>query len=415
MKQFKPFLLFLSLLLLFENKSIFCDDNYVFAPFISRLKAFEDNSSVKITWKDSRDIKGSYLIYRHTEPITRNNFADAFLVDEILPGTESYSDTVIPNTGFYYAVVVKNEKGDVFNIFLPYRNVTSKPVTVESINRIGDSAASVKYLTVTGKKDSLILSFSPSSSDRQLAVLRNIDPIFTADDIINSTILGIIPSHRKSYTDFPIPGVPCYYCIVDAELLKNLNVELIPFENTTLNAAEIPIPSGTLQLAALPEKRISPLPGYRLFNYLETGESIKTLLPEYSYSIRKLSQKTDAIIDSVLAKADVEYSMMETALLEQPETIPDDSEEKRLSIIIEKYINNNLWEEAEKSLSDLTRTSASKSFRNKAGYYLGQAYYFQGKSEKAYLEFLKSSESYYPESRKWMENILSLRSQKEKL
>ncbi len=397
------------LLILLLQPGAPCEENFVFAPFISRLKAVESNSLINITWKDSRDIDGTYLIYRHTEEINRNNFADAFLVDEIPQGAENYSDSTINNTDFYYAVIAKNKEGNIFDIFLPYRNITLKPVSIKSIDKIGENTASVRYLTAAAAKDSIFLDFNADSPERYLAVLRHIEPIFGREDILSSTILNIIPSYRKSYTDYPIPGVPYYYCVIDAELLKNLNAELIPFENTTLSAAEIALTPGQEKQSNLSALRAEPLPGFKINNYLETGSRIKTAGPEYNISFKKISDSTKNKIDLLISGYNINTEELIPVTLEMPEkTVKNGktAEEIRLSVIIEKYFLKRNWQESVKNLLDLSRTSERKSLKNRVSFYLGQSYYFLDRPEYAFFEFLKSSESFYPESRVWLDKIL---------
>ncbi|MDX9800574.1 MAG: hypothetical protein RBT69_04470 [Spirochaetia bacterium] len=406
---YKVIILITLLSAVFNPFNVLGEETLVFAPFISRLKASEHNSLINISWKDSRDIKGTYLIYRHTEVINRNNFSDAYLVDEIPSGVENYSDRVINNTDFYYAVIVKNSEGNAFDIFLPYRNITLKPVSVKSREKIGESAASVRYLTAVTAKDSIILDFNADSAERNLAVLRHDEPIFSREDILSSTILDIIPSYRKSYTDYPIPGVPWYYCVIDAELLKNLNVPLVPFENTTLSAAEIELTPGQYKLSNLSVKRAEPLPGFRINNYLESGGKIKTTRDDFSIFRKKTDASTKAKIESIKLKYKIDYHVkLEPVTLDMPENsekYEENGDELRLSVIVEKYFLKERWEDSVKNLLNLSRT-ARKSLKNKVSFYLGQSYYFLDKPEHSFFEFLKSSESFYPESRIWIDNIL---------
>jgi hypothetical protein len=280
------------------------------------------------------------------------------------------------------------------------------PVSVKTIEKTGDNAAIVRYLNVSAKNDSLILSFNSSVQDRHLAVLRNIEPIFTNNDIATSTILNLIPSYRKSYTDFPIPGVPYFYAVVDSELVKTMNAELVPFENATINSSEIPITSRDMTVAELYPGRRKPLPGYRLYNYLETGEKIQNTLTEYSRKKEKLTEKSDTIVSYLKSRYIPVEKTPEPDILDVDKNSNENSGETRLKIIIEKYFMAQDWENVEKTLEDLLRSTEKKSLKNRLNYYLGQAYFFRNKPEKAFICFLTASESYYPEAKKWMDNII---------
>ena len=402
MKYFKLF--YVIIFSFFLTNNIYSAENYVFAPFVSRLKAVEENSLIKLTWKDTGDIKGTCLIYRHTEKISRNNFNDACLLAEISKGIEQYTDTAMSGTDFYYSVLVKNTEDKIFDIFIPYRNVTFRPVSISKIKKIQDNITKISYLRVSEKKDSLYLTFRTSNPDRNTAVLRSHSPVFTVDDVKNADLLAVISSGKESYTDFPIAGIPCYYTVVDAELLKSFNIDIVPFENTTISPSEIKITEKTIQdyiktISLRPE----PLPSVLLDRNLETGNRISSSSREF-FPFRKTSAETDMIIKSITEK-EIKEKEMEQELLNK-EDFYNYKEDLQLSVLINRYFFIKDWENLEIKLRDYIRSSRSKSLVKRASFYLGQAYYFTGNYEKAFMEFLTSSESYYPESKKWMDNIL---------
>ena len=77
-----------------------------------------------------------------------------------------------------------------------------------------------------------------------------------------------------------------------------------------------------------------------------------------------------------------------------------------ISVLLNKYFFKKEWKNLQIKLIDFKRNNNQKSLLRKASFYLGQCYYFQGEKQKAFLEFLTASDSFYPESRKWMDNIL---------
>jgi hypothetical protein len=393
------------ILMFLMTHSAYTSDNYVFAPFVSRLKAVENDSSIKLSWKDSRDIKGSCLIYRHTEKISRNNFSDAFLVAEIPLETENYTDTAMAETDFYYSVLVKNETGNIYDIFIPYRNVTSNPVSISNIKKIDDNITHISYLRVSEKKDSLYLTFRSSNPERNAAVLRSSRPIFTVEDIKTAALLSIIPSLKGSYTDFPIAGIPFYYCVVDAQLLKSYNITIIPFENSTISPSEIKISDNSI--AAFQKAvylRPEPLPAIFIDRDVITGRKISSGYNNF-FPEKDIKPVTEKIILSIIKENPLAESVMESEIL-NPDDYYNQKENIQLSVLIERYFFKNEWAELKKKLMDFIRTSDRKSLKDRGSFYLGQCYYFTGEYNRAYLEFLASSDSFYPESKKWMNNIL---------
>ncbi len=180
--------------------------------FVSRLKAVEDNSSIQLSWKDSGDAEGTYVIYRHTEKISRDNFLDAFKVAEVKKGTQEYIDTAMAGTDFYYTVLLKKSSGKIYDIFIPYRNVTSNPVSISVIRKIDDNITHITYLRVIEKTDSLYLTFRSSNPERNIAVLRSTLPVFTTDDLKRADLLSVISSGKDNYTDFQLQGYLLLYC-----------------------------------------------------------------------------------------------------------------------------------------------------------------------------------------------------------
>ena len=393
------------LFILFILTSTFLSaENYVFAPFVSRLKAVEDNSSIHLSWKDSGDSEGTYIIYRHTEKISRDNFSDAFKVAEIQKGIQKYIDTAMAGTDFYYSVLLKKSSGKIYDIFIPYRNVTSNPVSISEIKKIDDNITHITYLRVTEKTDSLYLTFRSSNPERNIAVLRSREPVFSADDLKKADLLSVISSGKDNYTDFPIAGISYYYTAVDAELLKSYNIDIIPFENTTISPAEIKI---TDQVISAYKKSINirpePLPAVFIDRNIRTGDKIQSAYSRL-YPEKKLSQKTAAVIKKMTEKEAKNNEM--TAELLNREDFYTQKENISLSVLINKYFFKNEWKDLELKLIDFKRNNNQQSLLRKASFYLGQCYYFQGEKEKAFLEFLSASESFYPESRKWMDSIL---------
>ncbi len=402
MKGFRNCLLFSIMLVL--STSYVQAENYVFAPFVSRLKAVEENSSIKLTWKDSGDVDGTYLIYRHTEKIGRNNFPDAFQVAEVGKGVQNYTDTAMAGTDFYYSVLLKNREGKIYDIFIPYRNVTSNPVSLSSIRKIDDNLTYITYLRVSEKKDSLFLTFRSSNPDRNIAVLRSTEAVFTSDDLKNADLLSVIPSERDSYTDYPIAGIPYYYTVVDAELLKSYRIDIIPFENTTITPSEIRITDQVISSYRKTLKiRPEPLPAVHINRNIETGEKLLSAYSEF-FPEKKISTETEAVVISLM-KENTEENKPEPELLNSSDFFGQ-KENIQLSVLLNRYFFKREWEILEEKLRDFIRHNESVSLNRKASFYLGQCYYFTGKHEKAFMEFLLSSENFYPESKKWMDTIL---------
>ena len=91
-----------------------------FSPFATRLKARVIDYQVKLTWKDSPDLKGIYVVYRSSEEITSQTFARA------LPSGQSgcrgrvlYRHTAGPEGRGSMPSLIQDTGGDALLLFCP--------------------------------------------------------------------------------------------------------------------------------------------------------------------------------------------------------------------------------------------------------------------------------------------------------
>ena len=79
----------------------------VFAPYVSRLAAEPAGHQVKLTWKDSTDVEGTCVVYRHTAEITPRTAGGALVVGRVSSGVEYFLDSPPDRQESFYAVLLE--------------------------------------------------------------------------------------------------------------------------------------------------------------------------------------------------------------------------------------------------------------------------------------------------------------------
>ena len=161
--------IFLSVLFsVLSFSTLSAQDRDVFAPFVSRLKVRTEESSITITWQDTEDVDGTYLIYRHTREIGTGNFKNAVKLAELSKGTEIYLDYPPDKNTYYYAVLVRDSNGRIYELFIPFRNKSITGASVASLASQEQIAAKITGISATTQEDSVLISFTSSKPDRNL-------------------------------------------------------------------------------------------------------------------------------------------------------------------------------------------------------------------------------------------------------
>ena len=106
---------------------VFTQVNSIFTPFVSRIKIQQQKNSITISWKDTDDVEGNCIIYRHTAVITENNLSQAVKIARVPKGVEYYEDfPPYTHTNYYYLVLMEDNESLLHEVFIPFRNTTSK-------------------------------------------------------------------------------------------------------------------------------------------------------------------------------------------------------------------------------------------------------------------------------------------------
>ncbi len=440
----KKKLVLLALAALFVCARLTSETSEVYAPFVSRLKAAVRGPQIKLTWKDSPDVAGVYVVYRHTRDITPESFRDAQPVAQVASGVEYYIDAPNEPGEYHYAVLVEAD-GRIFDIFIPFRNTTNRPVPVLTTMPVADLAAAITDIRAKPEADGITVTFAASRADRDLLVYRSTTPILTAERLAALKPAKKLKSSETRVTDYPVPGIPYYYAVVDAGLWAAGTAVLEPEKSASVSGAEIPLkreiprqaaaqaapaPAGaeTPQSAAAPAqpavvsprtaappgasgrreetaRRPVPLP-YLILSGQVSGSGG---LPERA-SVpppRTLPPETARAAAAAVAKAEKPAPRpMEPRLLETDRTPGPAKEDFTLKTILDGPFREKKWRETERLLDNYTALNLSEDARARARFYRAQSYFFQARYQDSFMEFLLAQDRYYPDVRPWLDEIL---------
>lgn len=384
----------------------------VFAPFVSRLRVAIRDPQVRITWRDSVDLEGGqYRIFRHTSEIDQNTIDAAEEITTIEPGVETYLDTPLEEGEYYYAVLAENDQGELYRIFVPFRNKTIRPVSVTNLETEEDLAATIYDIQARIQDNAVFVRFDASRNGRTLSVYRSTIPFSTITDITDATLLDQFESSTRRFVDYPVPEVEYYYAVFDATLVERGTISIQPGENAL--AAPIRIALGDNRDVSIDvprvTKRPAPLPMLQFASGITGSQSPAMRELPRGVRAQPVSSETRRAIDGLLAHAP------ETRRFSpDPDILPEDrapdleGAHATLAQVLDHEFSTGNYGRTVTLLENLLELPLSLEMEQRVRYYLGQALYFDGRRESAFLEFLSASGGdLYVRSRVWIDGILS--------
>jgi hypothetical protein len=429
-------------------------DGDVFAPFVSRIRIATRDPEVRLTWEDSEDVHGVYKIYRHTSEVNAETFLDAELVAQVEPGVQSFIDAPSEPGEYYYGVLAESAGGVLYEIFIPYRNTTFAPVTVANIATLAERSAHVRGIQVFENNGVVLIRYESDQVGRELMVYRSTSPFTTADDLASAGVVATVMSTVESVIDYPVPGVPYYYGVVDSALVADGSAAFELGENTTETPVEVPLAT----VAAEPEPEAATEP---VEEQPEEIASVPTITPEPEEMPVQVEQTVEATtadeafvpvisrrrplplpflqlntslltgdrlgdVEITVPRRQLISSTTQEALNEMygrltptstnnpgPETLLEDTfpsprgAEFTLRTILDGPFANLAWENALLQLNNFLSLPLPDDIRSRALFYRAQCFYFTGESERAFVEFLLAREAHFAEVEKWLDLILS--------
>lgn len=398
-----------TLLLLVFSLALYAQNEAQSAPYVSRLRTDVEGSFIKLLWQDSGPKGSKYVVYRYTNEITIDNFAKAERLAVVQAGKQTYVDQPPDKQDYYYAVLVEDPSGKINKIFVPFRNVTTQGVSVKALASQRPTFADVTALSASLSGESIDLSFKSSEPNRQLVVYRNTSPIDSESRLLSSVSVAVIPSSQTSYEDTPVPGISYYYAVVDSSMLAEGKIALVPGQNTTSSGIEVPIRTNAMGQVEYAPKRPRPLPFLTLNSNIQTGAPLPGPSPSVVPDQTPLSQSTAAAVSSLLGTLPAEKPVEIKPVVLDPEKgeVAGGGEEYLLKQIVDGPFASSDWKKAISELTGYLNIRHSAAIENRARFYLGEAYYFDGQYRKSFLEFLYAENALYTEVQPWMNALFT--------
>lgn len=421
-----------------------------FVPFVSKLKAKADESRILVTWRNPRNLQGTILLYRHSSEIDQDNLNDAVLIARLPADQQSYEDTPPEAGPYYYAVLIQEASGTVRELFVPFRNKTSRGVRVSVPPPAENAAARITGIQAEVVDDSVQVHFETSNPDRDLLLFRSDSPMAGTEDLLDAFAPLQLEAGTTRFVDYPIPGVESYYAVVDTELFKLGKQELVTGENTTDRGVVVPL--GVSRVALLPVTGMGPNAGVEAASEAEAaGQSpaekpiARTVAPAplspvrpggqpagqrsveralaatplpylqpigdsgniYSIPQRRaeLAPETRAVISGILASTPpVKATQRTVVILPEDEDRPSTGDSTGLHDILQEHLLTGDYAGAESKLQGFLNIRRSPYTEARVRFYLAQVYYFQGLYEEALLEFVLSQGQLYGPVQPWLES-----------
>jgi len=379
-------------------------DTARFAPFATRLKAQVFDHQVKLTWKDSPDVKGLYFVYRSPEEITSQSFSKALLLAKVDAGVEFFVDTPPDLKGYFYAVIVQDVAGTLYPVLIPYRNKTSVAVAGQTAASEQELAARISGIkaTVSSVGDGVDVTFASSSPTRDLILFWGTAPLSTGEDLLTSTSTTQLDPGTTRYFLPVFPGIDYWVAVLDAGLFRIGQTTLVNGVNTTTSPVQVPVAAGKVAPSLPAARRPKPLPSLAVTLGVQSGQQLTgPLLPELPEKTR-LSAATERSISLLMKNIHPPAAKERTRQVLPADTSPmPGGELARLQEIVTGPFNSGDMAQASRSLIDFLRLPRTAMVEAHARYYLGQTYYFQGRARDALMQFILSEDYYYPEVQPW--------------
>lgn len=398
------------------------------APFVSKLKAKVVDSHILLTWRNPKDLQGFALLYRHSEKIGLENLDQAQLLAKLAADEQSYEDTPPEDRTYYYAVLIEDPTGKIHGLFIPFRNITSEGLRVAVKPEEESFPSRITGIQAINVEDSIQVTFQSSNPDRDLLLFRSNTPIRTTEELLEAFAPIQLGPGTTRYSDYPVPGVELYYAVIDTEVFKLDNIELVAGQNSTDRPISVPL---EVERVALPpaenkpaanEDRGAQADGMRPISpnrptqpvyktapsvslpYLQLGQDSngRFALPQ---AVQQLDPRTQEAIARILSDAPpLEAGQTSIVILPEDKRTLAAGESASLQTILREYLAIGDFRGAETKLQGFLNLRRSASTEARVRFYLAQAYYFQGLYEEALLEFVLAQDELYAPVQPWLES-----------
>jgi hypothetical protein len=402
------------------------DRDEVFAPFVSRLKATVEGPRVILTWRNPQGVPGARLVYRSSRPFSPDSFKDAVRIARLEPEATRYEDTPPRRGAYHYAVLVEDPGGQPYQMFIPFRNITSQEIVISAQPAEEELSATISGISARVEGDGVEIRFDTSRGGRELLLFRSGRPISSLPDLVDAAAPVSLDPGTTRYIDYPIPGIGYYYCVLDAGLFKLGKAEPAPGRNATALPVQVPLGVGRVGLPAVQSLRPVPLPFLLIQSAVDSGQQLAPPAPFRLPEPRgPLTAAVAAAVSWVLATAPpLAAASMSFQVLREDRPVEasggapavgasraaggaGDIGERAAARMLSDVVNAELVSTnpaaAALAVEDFLRIQRPEEIEKRAHFYLGQLYYLAGRYRDAVLELLLARDSYYVQCARWLD------------
>lgn len=363
------------------------------APVVSALSAAVQGETVTLSWTAAPDIRGTSEILRADFPITAANEQSAEKRGTVDWNVTEFRDTLESGQEYWYAVVSAEPDGTRYSFFLPASNSLIMPVSTRVI--AASESAGIDSFTLRIRNDAVVVSWTETVRGKNLVLYRSTEPFTAFSSLLRSVLVSAISDSGSSYTDYPVPGVPYYYALLDEDDVHTGAVSFMTGKNTNASPVEIPSELAVIKRASVQPIRPMPLP------YLNP-----TMEPDRAPFV--FSRGTEAKIASLSGspgRPQTEHGIF--VFRSDTETTSSGGDDYALRKIVTDGFRSEKLSATLSALDDYLSLRRSEQAAARARFYRGEALYFSGKYEEALLEFLLARDVYANQAGEWIQYTLN--------
>ncbi len=362
------------------------------APVVSGLTATLTDKTVVLSWDAPPARIAESSILRDNKPITAATYRSAERIGKVARNVTTFTDVLEAPGSYYYAVLSYGSDGRVFDFFLPANNATL--VAVSFAPPVTAGSARITAFAPMVRNDAVIVTWKSDARGANLVLYRSTTPFSGLTSLAGAIVLSSFAETGTPYVDYPVPGVPYYYAILDEASVLSGNVRFVTDENTNRVPVEVSAGYAKFQKNGVPPVRPMPLPWLNPDGKLER--------PPYRFS-----RETERMVSAMTSGAPKSREIPHRAYLFEIDTLASGAgEEYALRKILETSFIPGDWEATIADLGRFLSIRRSPEVSARARFYLGQAKFFTGSYSGALLEFLLVQDRYYVQAREWIHYVI---------
>lgn len=360
---------------------------------VTDISVLVTNMSVQITWKRGQGYSYSpdinYRIYRDTKPLTKLSVNSSTLIAEQDSSQLIFSE-ILPDTAhYYYAVMAVKDDSFLTSAVVSGVNATGEAVSGQYSGWEEIEKANISNFNVIAQNSSVIITYTTENRGNRLNLYRSPYPFKNLESLANALLLASFTDTGSPLTDVPPQNQLFYYALVEESSVSDGTARFVRGVTTSLAPVGIRRTNTKLNTTAQ-TSRIAPLP-IDSAGKTVADSNLSDFLPEYESDSENISNKN-----------------LKEIYIFPSETAEYPGGRTELSSIISSCFSTKNWLKAESELTKYIDASNSNSARQRAEFYLAEAYYFLGKKRQALLLFLSLRDQYPLESAEWIDAVIAL-------